>query len=182
MKVETVVYKAHLRWTAAVAYTLPFFGAALGAIISSLEGAAVIGIGLSVLSLLMAAVLLSLSPSLFRNSIRSSWGGRSITKEPQPREQVVLTNEDDENVDLTGWVLADDNGNAYRFGHVTLRSGISIVVHTGDGMDTSSARFVGSSNYVWNNSGGDEATLRDADGRTVSTCAYEQGGASPYAC
>lgn len=91
-------------------------------------------------------------------------------------EYVELANDGDEPVDLSGWRVADDDGN-----QVTITNGYAIAaggtfrVYTGPGEnDPSSDRFhAGHDQGYLNNSGGDDLRLLDASGATVATFRYE---------
>ena len=50
-----------------------------------------------------------------------------------------------------------------------------VKIHTGDGNNTSTDRYWGSGNYIWNNAG-DTATLKDAKGKKLDTCSYSDPG------
>lgn len=91
-------------------------------------------------------------------------------------EYVELLNDGDEPVDLSGWRVADDDGN-----QVTIADGYRITaggtfrVYTGPGdNDPSSDRFHAGHNQGYlNNSGGDDLRLLDTSGATVATFRYE---------
>lgn len=90
-------------------------------------------------------------------------------------EYVELANDGDEPVDLSGWRVADDDGN-----QVTIADGYRILpngtfrVFTGPGdNDPSSDRFhAGHDQGYLNNSGGDDLRLLDASGDPVATFRY----------
>lgn len=94
-------------------------------------------------------------------------------------EWVRLTNTTRGTVDLRGWTVRDATGHTYRFATTyRLGAGRHVWLHTGPGTDgrpDAGHRYWQSRAYVWNNTG-DTATLRDAAGRTVDTCAWRGGG------
>jgi hypothetical protein len=66
-------------------------------------------------------------------------------------------------IDLTGWVMEDSNGNRYTFPAATLRDGMILSVYSGVGEDTETALYWGRDEAVWNRSG-DMLILRASDG------------------
>ena len=87
-------------------------------------------------------------------------------------EYVVVKNKGTTNRSLTGWTIRDYQGHVYKFGTFTLRAGYSVVLHTGKGTNTAANRYWGLTNYVWNNTGYDRATLKNSAGTTQDTCGY----------
>lgn len=87
-------------------------------------------------------------------------------------EYVVLQNTGDARVDLSGWVLADAAGHAYRFPTGTvLEPGETVTVRTGSGTDEPGVRYWGRERAVWNNEG-DTVIVRDAGGTVVTERSY----------
>jgi hypothetical protein len=82
---------------------------------------------------------------------------------------------------LTGWTVRDRAGNTYKFGSYHLGAGKSVVVRTGKGTNTSTTRYWGRSNHVWNN-GGDTATLRTDGGKTIDSCKWSSAGRGYTTC
>jgi micrococcal nuclease len=76
------------------------------------------------------------------------------------------------NADLTGWTLSDSANHDYTFPAFTLAPNASVKVHTGSGSNSATDLFQGRGTGIWNNTGGDEATLRDASGALVDTYSY----------
>lgn len=93
-----------------------------------------------------------------------------IEVQPEEDEYVELTNSDSREVDLKGWTLEDAADNAYTFPAVTLSPGETLRLYTGDGEDTGSTLYWGTSN-VWNNKG-DTATLYDSSGEEIAEESY----------
>ncbi len=73
---------------------------------------------------------------------------------------------------LKGYTVRDESNHVYRFSSFTLKAGSTVTVRTGRGSNTSRTRYMNRSWYVWNNSGGDSATLRDAGGARIDTCRW----------
>jgi hypothetical protein len=87
-------------------------------------------------------------------------------------ERVDLLNVSNDPINLADWTLSDAAGAVFTFGPVDLLPGASISVYTGQGRDTPSTLYWNRRRAVWNNRGGDLATLRDAAGGVVSRLAY----------
>ena len=73
---------------------------------------------------------------------------------------------------LKGYTVRDESNHVYRFGSFTLKAGNTVTVRTGRGTNTSGTRYMNRSWYVWNNSGGDSATLRNAGGTRIDRCSW----------
>ncbi len=86
-------------------------------------------------------------------------------------EYVVISNTSRSALAITGWRLVDVARHTYVFGSFTLGAGKAVTVHTGRGKDTTSHRYWGQRWYVWNNDK-DTAYLRDAEGRLVDSCSW----------
>jgi predicted extracellular nuclease len=93
-------------------------------------------------------------------------------------EYVSIKNTSTTNRSLAGYTLRDQSRHVYTFGTFTLGAGKTVIVHTGKGTNTSANRYWNKSWYVWNNSGGDSATLRTASGAYVDKCGW--GTVSSY--
>ncbi len=73
-------------------------------------------------------------------------------------EYIVLLNENDESVDLTGWSIQDEHGNQFDFPiGFTLHSYASVTIYTGQGTNGTTALYWYHDTPVWNN---DEDTVR----------------------
>ncbi|HYP44267.1 MAG TPA: lamin tail domain-containing protein [Propionibacteriaceae bacterium] len=94
-------------------------------------------------------------------------------------EYVTLKNTSKSNKTLTGYTLRDESKHVYKFGTLHLSPGASVKVHTGKGTNTASKRYMGRSYHIWNNSGGDSATLKSSSGTTQDKCAWS-GSVSSY--
>jgi micrococcal nuclease len=87
-------------------------------------------------------------------------------------EWVQLTNEGSSAIALGGFSLKDSANHIYTFPNITLSSGRSLLIFSGQGQDTQSELFWGlSGDAVWNNDG-DTAYLRDAEGQLVDVYGY----------
>ena len=87
-------------------------------------------------------------------------------------EWVDLHNSSGHPITLTHWTLRDKDGHVYKFKtRYRLRAHKDVRIHTGHGRNTSTNRFWGSGNYVWNNDG-DTAVLKSASGSVKSRCTY----------
>ena len=77
---------------------------------------------------------------------------------------------------LTGWVMRDVTGFKYKFPDgFTVEPGATVTIHTGSGKNRPLHLYWGQGSYVWNNTG-DKATLKNATGKVVDTCAYSGTG------
>lgn len=76
-------------------------------------------------------------------------------------EVVIIQNNGDASVRLTGWSLKDDNGNVYLFPEVTLYTG-AIQVHTASGTNSPIDFYWGLREAVWES--GETAQLYDSQG------------------
>lgn len=89
-------------------------------------------------------------------------------------EYVELANSASETVDLSGWSITDakDHTISIPSGYLILAGG-RFRIYAGDGdNDTTSRYFDGRTQAIWNNTGGDTATLRDNTGEIIDTYNY----------
>ncbi len=94
------------------------------------------------------------------------------------KEWVQIRNEGAKPWTLSGWVLRDVTGYRYTFpAGFTVAPGVTVTVHTGSGKNRPQHLYWGQGSYVWNNTG-DKATLKNANGKVVDTCAYDGTGSS----
>ena len=120
------------------------------------------------------------SPRIIIEHINHNPPGKDTT-ERLNEEFVVLENEGDEIVSLSGWTLKDETTtgerrHVYKFPQtVSLSSREKAYVHTGLGQDSFQKGkpsrwnlFWGRRSFVWNNEG-DTATLFDAEGNKVDS-------------
>ena len=82
---------------------------------------------------------------------------------------------------LYGFKVRDLANHVYRFGTYTLGAGKLVKIHTGNGTNTSTDRYWGSSYYIWNNDK-DTAYLANAAGTRIGTCSYTAAGGNPKVC
>jgi hypothetical protein len=88
-------------------------------------------------------------------------------------EYTVIKNTDTRTRTLTNWTLRDQSSHVYKFGTFKLGPGKSVTVRNGRGTNTGATRYWGSRNYIWNNSGGDSATLRTNTGSLIDRCSWK---------
>lgn len=92
-------------------------------------------------------------------------------------EYIVIKNTTRRAVTMTGWTVKD-RGNKHTFtfprGFV-LRAGAQVTLHSGSGRNSGSHLYFNRKGYVWNNTGGDDATLRKGS-TVVAKCTYTTGG------
>ncbi|GGJ87965.1 hypothetical protein GCM10010123_16980 [Pilimelia anulata] len=78
---------------------------------------------------------------------------------------------------LYKWWFKDAHGHKYTFtGTFLVQPNRRVVVRTGKGTNTSTTRYWGMGNYVWNNTGTDTARLYNPNNQLIDTCAYTGGG------
>ncbi len=101
------------------------------------------------------------------------WDGPGDDVEFDTSEHVVLRNDGDEPVDVEGWSLTDLADHRITIpGGYRIPAGAELAVHTGPGNDSGAAYHDGAGQAIWNNSGGDTATLRNAAGDVVDKFGY----------
>lgn len=83
-------------------------------------------------------------------------------------EYVVIKNEGNESVDMTGWTLSDEANHVFTFPSFVLNAGATVTVYTGSGNNTQDKLYWGSSSPIWNNDH-DTAYLKDGDGNLVDS-------------
>jgi competence protein ComEC len=88
-------------------------------------------------------------------------------------EYVALENAGEASIDLSGWTISDESGKTYTVPDgVSLAPGETVIVHSGDGTDSTTDLYWDAGRPVWNN-GGDVVTIRNAEGERVVREAYE---------
>lgn len=93
-------------------------------------------------------------------------------------EYVKIKNTGTSERSLTGWTLRDESNHIYTFGSYKLGAGKTVTVRSGKGDNTTATKYWQKSWYVWNNSGGDSASLRNRDGAAMDKCSW--GTVSSY--
>ncbi len=88
-------------------------------------------------------------------------------------EYTQLKNTGKSTVTLTGWTLRDKSNHVYTFGSFKLGAGKTVTVRNGKGKNTGSTRYWGSGYFIWNNSGGDAAILRNNSGKAIDSCSWK---------
>jgi hypothetical protein len=110
----------------------------------------------------------------FHGAQYDSPGKDTRSKASLNAEWVSLVNTGTKAVNLKGWTIRDTSKHVYTFGNVSIAGkGGRIWLHTGSGTAKGGNRFWGSGNYVWNNTG-DTASLRNAAGKAMDSCAWKQ--------
>lgn len=124
------------------------------------------------------------TPALrFHSTQYDSPGKDDRSTESLNQEWISLVNPGKRPVNVNRWTVRDEAGRVHTFGNVTIPGdGTRIWLHTGSGETTRTDFFWASRTYIWNNTG-DAAELRDAAGRTVDTCEWdEQRGRTWVGC
>lgn len=93
-------------------------------------------------------------------------GNNSLNK-----EWVALKNYGGRSANLYRYTVRDTSSHVYRFGHVWLKPGKRIYVHTGHGKNSATNVYQNRNWYVWNNTK-DAATLRTASGTKIDVCSW----------
>jgi len=86
-------------------------------------------------------------------------------------EYIVIENQADEPVDLTGWMVCDEANHRYLFPKFVLSGKASVTLRTGLGRNAEDELFWGSGSPVWNNDG-DTIFIRDSEGNLVLSYVY----------
>jgi hypothetical protein len=87
-------------------------------------------------------------------------------------EYVVIHNGGSGAADMTGWTLRDLANTTYAFPAFSLAAGADVKVWTKAGANDAANLYWGRSTAVWNNTGGDTASLRDAGGTEIDSYSY----------
>lgn len=86
-------------------------------------------------------------------------------------EYVELRNSCTYPVEMTGWVLSDDDGNDYSFPAFILSAKSTVSIHSGPGVDSQVDIYWGKTNPVWGNSG-DRLFMHNEKGELVLDYSY----------
>ncbi|MDY7081134.1 MAG: lamin tail domain-containing protein [Halobacteria archaeon] len=82
-------------------------------------------------------------------------------------EYIVFENTGSESLDLSRWTVTDEAGHRYTIpSGVSLGSGESLTLRTGNGKDSGDELYWGADSAIWNN-GGDTVILRNNSGSVV---------------
>ena len=90
------------------------------------------------------------------------------------REWVTITSFGQQTRRMKGWTLQDTSGHTFQFPGIRLHPNTTVTVQTGDGRATRHDLYWGMANPDWNNTG-DQATLRNRDGRLIDRCRWGDG-------
>jgi hypothetical protein len=96
-------------------------------------------------------------------------------------EWIQLKNTSNDNITLKSWTVRDTAGHVFIFGTYTLNANSSVKIHTGSGTGNSTNRYWNNGWYIWNNDK-DTGTLKDASGKTLDSCSYNNAGVSYIIC
>lgn len=88
-------------------------------------------------------------------------------------EFVILKNNSETKVKLTGWRLLDKQRNRFLFPAFTLQAGREVTIYTGEGTNTATELYWGRKRPVWNNDQ-DTVLLKDASGDLVAKYRYSE--------
>jgi len=88
-------------------------------------------------------------------------------------EYVILKNNCNFSVDITGWEIKDESTNIYKFKKFSLKPGGDVTLHSGLGSDSSKDLYWNSKNAIWNNDG-DTLFLRNFAGQLVLNQSYKK--------
>jgi hypothetical protein len=110
----------------------------------------------------------------FGKIVYNSPGTDTRTNTSLNAEYVLIRNTGSTTRCLTGWTVRDAAAHVYTFSTFCLGGYKSVTLHTGHGTNTSTNRYWGSGNYIWNNTG-DKAYLRNAAGTQADYCAWGSG-------
>ena len=111
----------------------------------------------------------------------NSPGSDTRTNTSLNAEYVRIHNSASHGISLKGWTVRDASGHVYTFGTYTLGAGKTVTLHTGKGTNTSTNRYWGSGNYIWNNTG-DTATLKNSGGTRIDVCSWTSAGSGYKYC
>ena len=95
-------------------------------------------------------------------------------------EWIQLKNTTRAAINLRGWTVRDASAHVFTFGAYSLRAGQIVLVRTGHGVNGQQLYWQ-SGAYIWNNDR-DSASLRNAAGRAVDSCAWIRPGSGYTFC
>ncbi len=105
------------------------------------------------------------------SSIRFDGPGNDV--EFGDSEYVALRNDGTGTANVGNWTVEDEANHVITIpSWYLIQPGAELRIYSGPGIDTAVAYFEGLGQAIWNNSGGDTATLRDSNGATVDTYSY----------
>jgi lamin tail-like protein len=136
---------------------------------------------LAVLSVSFASSVQAASPIQIRKVYYNSPGTDTRSNASLNGEYVLLKNVTSTRKTLTGWTVRDGQSHVYKFGTFTVPGYGYVYLHTGIGTNSTTRRYWRQSAYIWNNTS-DRATLKNASGTTMDTCAYSSSSRSYITC
>jgi micrococcal nuclease len=87
-------------------------------------------------------------------------------------EYLILGNQGDELIDLTGWTIQDEGNHLFTFPHFILEPEQTVIVYTGSGTNTKDSLYWRSQGAIWNNKK-DILFLRNAEGELIFSYEYQ---------
>jgi hypothetical protein len=125
------------------------------------------------------AALLGLDPRAPRVTISDiRWDGPENDVVFGDSEYVELSNTGTGPAEVGGWTVGDEADHVIRIpDRYLIPAGGTLRLYSGPGDDTDEAYFAGFGQAIWNNSGGDTATLRDRSGIVIDSFSYSSRGA-----
>ncbi|PKM39738.1 MAG: hypothetical protein CVV03_12570 [Firmicutes bacterium HGW-Firmicutes-8] len=87
-------------------------------------------------------------------------------------EFIEISSEQSVPVNLKDWTIRDRAGHIYKFPDLNIDPGCRIKVWTKEGTDDEDNLYCNRRQALWNNEGGDKATLRDTAGKIIDTYRY----------
>jgi hypothetical protein len=96
-------------------------------------------------------------------------------------EWMQLKNTSSEKISLKDWTVRDTAGHLFTFGTYSIGPNAMVKIHTGRGTGNATDRYQGSGTYIWNNDT-DKGTLKDAGGKVIDTCSYDNAGVAYKMC
>jgi hypothetical protein len=115
------------------------------------------------------------------NVTYDSPGADNYSNDSLNAETVKIKNSCSKKKKLGGMTLGDEDKVRITFPARKLKPKRSITIHSGTGNDNKKNLFIGSKNYIWNNSS-DTAFLRKKSGALIGRCAWDEGDTSPVIC
>ena len=131
--------------------------------------AAVVALAVSALALPADAA----SPIRFGRIQYDSPGTDTHTSASLNGEYFTVTNTGSVTQNIKGFTVRDPKNHVYTFTSFNLGAHKSVRVHTGKGTNTATNRYWGQGSMVWNNTG-DTATMKNASGVKIESCAWKK--------
>lgn len=111
------------------------------------------------------------SASLFNINLNVTFDAPGSDLTNMNGEFVVITNNGNSAIDMTGWSIKDEATHIYKFENAELKPHEDLTLYTGAGQDSELSLYWNSKEPVWNNDG-DTAFLFDAEGNLISAVSF----------